>query len=232
MKVFGIIGNKKLREEIAPQLIKGLEDEGHTVGYIKRTDQISSNSVTKRAIVWGEQQSLFYYEGHQTVLDLLKLFDEDYVIVDNDEVSNIPKLLMYEEVALAGNTVHDITSMEESKKRNDLFFTGYQDTKISDIIEAVKEKVFDVLPDFDPDCCNKCGLSCRELNEAILKGIAKREDCQIDKDPVELNVGTDKLTMVPFVKNILKNSVEAVAKELDGYREDEDLHVKIKKCQV
>ena len=232
MKVFSIIGNKKLREHVARKIIRELENNGYTVGYIKKADQISSNSMTKKAVVWGERQSLYYHEGQQSLLDVLKLFDEDYVIVDNDEDSNVPKLLMYEAVALAGNTVSDITRMEESKKRDDLFFTGYKDTRMSDIMTAVKEKVFEVLPDFAPEVCDECGLSCREMNEAILKGVAKRSDCRIDKDPVELSVGQDKMTMVPFVKNILKNSVEAVARELDGYKEDEEINVKIRKNQV
>lgn len=230
MKVFSIVGSKKLREDIAPKIIKELESQGHTVGYIKKTDHISSNSITKKAIIWGEHQSLYYHEGEQTLHDLLIQFDEDYVIIDNDEKSNIPKLLMFEEVNIENTTdVADLGAMNNLKRREDIFFTAEADTEFSEIIEAVKEKVFEVLPDFEPDCCDLCGKSCRELNEAIIKGEALREDCKIDDEPIELRVGDEKLTMVPFVKNILRNSVEAVASELDGYKEDLDLEVRIKK---
>lgn len=230
MKVFSIIGNKKLREEVAPKIIKYLEDEGKTVGFIKRTEQISSNSQTKRAVIWGEKQSLFYHEGKSDLLDLLKLFDEEYVIVDNDEKSNVPKLLMYEETNLEDTQdVNDIGAMNNLKRRDDLFFTADKDTPLPEIIAAVKGKVFEVLPDMDPDCCDLCGKTCRELTKAILRDEALREDCTIDKDPVELMVGEEKLSMVPFVKNILKNSVEGVARELDGYRDNQELNVKIRK---
>lgn len=230
MKVFSIIGSKKLRETIVPKIVKELENQGHTVGYIKTTDHISSNSITKKAIIWGERQSLFYHEGAQTLQDLLKVFDEDYVVVDGDEKSNIPKLLMFEEVNIENTTdVTELGLMNNLKRREDLFFTAEGNTEFTDIMNAIKEKVFEVLPDFDPDCCDLCGKTCRELNEAIIKGEALRTDCKIDSDSVELLVGEDKLKMVPFVKNILKNSVEGVAKELDGYKDDENLEVIIRK---
>ena len=35
--------------------------------------------------------------------------------------------------------------------------------------------------------------------------------------------------MVPFVQNVLKNTVEAVAKELQGYTENGDIEICIKR---
>lgn len=230
MKVFSIIGNKKMREEIAPKIISALEESGNTVGFIKRTENISSNSQTKRAVIWGEHQSLFYHEASSSLLDLLKLFDEDYVVIDNDEKSNIPKLLMYEEVNLDNTSdVEELGAMNNLKRRNDVFFIAEKDTELTQIVESIKSKVFEILPDFDPDCCDDCGKSCRDLNNSIIKGEASRDDCTIGKEEVELLIGDDSLKMVPFVKSILKNTVDAVAKELDGYKEDTDIEVRIRK---
>lgn len=196
MKVFSIIGKQKMREDIAPKLIKALEEDGHTVGFIKKTDNISSNSQTKRAVIWGEQQSLFYHEEKQTLLDLLELFDEEYVVVDNDEKSNVQKLLMYEEEDIENtDNIDELGSMHIMKRRDDLFFTADSDTDFEEIIKAVKEKVVDLQP----------------LEE------------------VELFVGGDSLRMDRIIKTILKNNVEAVATEVDGYKEDKNLQIRINK---
>lgn len=230
MKVFSIIGNKKLREEIAPKIIQSLEDEGKTVGFIKRTDQISSNSQTKRAVIWGETQSLFYQEGRSTLHDLLKLFDEEYIIIDNDENSNVPKLLMFEETNIEDTQdVNDIGAMNNLKRREDLFFTADKDTALPDIISAIKGKVFEVLPDLESDSCDICGKSCRDLTISILKDEALREDCTVDREPVELIVGEEKLDLEPALKNILQHNVESVAQEIAGYRDSQDISLKIRK---
>ena len=185
-----------MREEVAPKIIKALEEEGHTVGFIKKTENISSNSHTKKAVIWGENQSLFYHEEKQTLLDLLELFDEEYVIVDNDEKSNVQKLLMYEEDDLenTGN-IDELGSMNILKRRDDLLFTADKDTDFDDIMKAIKEKVVDLQP----------------LEE------------------VELFVGGNSLRMDRVVKNILKNNVVSVAKEVDGYVDDADIEVRLNK---
>ena len=230
MKVLSIIGEKKMREEVAPKIIRSLEEDGYTVGFIKKTDNISSNSQTKRAVIWGEKQSLFYHEEKSNLLDLLELFNEDYVIVDNDEISNIPKLLMYQEPDLDNTAdINELGNMHNLKRREDVFFIAEKETDFDDIMDAVHEKVFKILPDFDPDCCDECGMSCRELNNEIIKGKATREDCTIGTEDVELYIGDEKLKIVPFVKNILRNSVDGIAKELDGYKEKATLDLIVRK---
>ncbi|MEL7646895.1 MAG: hypothetical protein AAGU76_02320 [Sedimentibacter sp.] len=46
---------------------------------------------------------------------------------------------------------------------------------------------------------------------------------------IVLKVNGKEISMVPFVQNILKNAVEAVAKELNGYTEDGDIEITIRR---
>ncbi len=41
------------------------------------------------------------------------------------------------------------------------------------LVDLIEEKVYDKLPDFPEECCDKCGYNCRQLGAMILKGQAK-----------------------------------------------------------
>ena len=102
-------------------------------------------------------------------------------------------------------------------------------TEIEKLVDLIEEKVFDRLPDMKDECCKKCGYTCRELSSMILKGRAERRDCALTENSVTLKINGQDIAMNPFVQNILKNAVEAIAKELDGYRESGDIEVCIKR---
>ena len=54
-------------------------------------------------------------------------------------------------------------------------------------------------------------------------------ECVLDDQKVILKVNGKEIKMVPFVQKILQNSVKAVVKELDGYTEDSEIEIVIKK---
>jgi len=87
---------------------------------------------------------------------------------------------------------------------------------VQSLVDLMERKVYDRLPDFPPDCCSACGLSCAELGPAILRGEKSRADCAANRG-VALTVGGKQIDMVPFVQKILKNAVLGVAGELEGY---------------
>jgi molybdopterin-guanine dinucleotide biosynthesis protein B len=49
------------------------------------------------------------------------------------------------------------------------------------------------------------------------------------ENSVTLKINGQEIAMNPFVQNILKNTVEAIAKELYGYTESGDIEVCIKR---
>ena len=61
----------------------------------------------------------------------------------------------------------------------------------------------------------------------ILKEEAKREECVISNSNISLYIDDKKIDMVPFVQNILYNSVIGVVKELDGYRKNGRIEIKV-----
>jgi hypothetical protein len=238
MKVFSIIGKQKLRENIAPQIIGALEDEGYSVGFIKKTDNISSNSRTKRAIIWGEHQYLFYHEHKSSLEDLLSLFDEDYVIVDNDEMSEVPKLLMYEEANLenTGN-VDELGLMNKLKRREDLFFTADMDTDFEEIKQAILDNIEEynlTTAEEEPEAFEESMIETEPMISTNVKSLLMDDDTKSYtigevEETIILQVGDEDVEMEAFAKAVLKNSVEGIAKELDGYDEESDIRVHIKK---
>ncbi len=85
------------------------------------------------------------------------------------------------------------------------------------IVNIIEEKTFELLPDYDENCCKACGHSCRELCALILKGKKRRQDCIISQSDIKLKINDKEINMVPFVQKILKNAILGVVSELDGY---------------
>lgn len=102
-------------------------------------------------------------------------------------------------------------------------------TDVEKLVDLIEEKVFYKLPDVKDECCMKCGYTCKELTSLILKGKAKRGDCPLAKQEVYLKINGKDITMVPFVQKILQNSVKAVVKELNGYTENGNIEICIKR---
>ena len=95
------------------------------------------------------------------------------------------------------------------------------------LTDLIEEKVYELLPDFAPECCGACGHSCRDLGAKILRGEAKRSDCAADRE-VELFIGGKRIAMVPFVQNVLRGTLLGVARELEGYAEGAEIEVRFR----
>jgi len=98
-------------------------------------------------------------------------------------------------------------------------------TDIRKLVDLIELKVYDVLPQFPPQCCDACGMSCETLGAAILQGKKRRADCVADRG-IELICGGRKIKMVPFVQALLKNAILGVASELDGYEKGQSIEIR------
>ena len=98
-------------------------------------------------------------------------------------------------------------------------------TDIETIVDIIEAKVFEVLPDFDAKCCMACGYDCYGFCTAVLRGELKRNDCVDSNKIVSLKIDGKYIPMVPFVQNILKNAVNGIVKELDGYSEKAKIEI-------
>lgn len=247
MKVFSVIGvTQSGKTTTIENIITELRKRKYTVGSVKEIhfeafaiDRPGSNTHRHKkagsqlVAARGYLETDILFDRQLSVNEILRFFDHDYVVLEGVADTVGPKIIT------AG------TTSEIDERLDGTFFAisgriagtmnEYRGLPVisavkenEKLVNLIEEKVFDMLPDFPPACCNACGYSCRELSERILAGLAERGDCVISRGDIELFIDGRKISMVPFVQKILYNSLEGVVKELDGYRRNGEIVVKFK----
>ncbi|MDK2866575.1 MAG: molybdopterin-guanine dinucleotide biosynthesis adapter protein [Clostridiales bacterium] len=246
MKVFAVVGyTKSGKTTTIEKIIAELRKRGYTVGSVKdihyeafhidsegtntdRHKKAGSQLVTAR----GLYETDILFQRPLDLYEIAKFYDTDYLILEGYRDGNVPMILTadcmkdlderYDGRAflVSGKIADSIDHYHSLKALSALEHTE----EICDIIETT---VFDLLPDFDVDCCSSCGMSCRELCTAIIRGDRKRTDCVIDDSIIELTIDGVKIPMVPFVQRILHNAVVGVVSELEGYQKGSAIKLSI-----
>lgn len=246
MKVFSVFGIKQSgKTTTIENIIRELRKRGYSVGSVKeinnhefamdkdgtntdRHKKAGAQLVTAR----GCSETDILFQAKLTIEDILKFYDHDFVVLEGVKDSNVPCILTAhtpEEIDEgANNMVFAVSGVVSNniKEHKGLPVINSND-EIGRLVDLIEEKVYDKLPDFSPNCCTSCGFNCRELGARILKGQAKRDDCVISKSGIKLYIDGKQISMVPFVQNILCNTVEGVVKELQGYRPGARIEIKI-----
>ncbi len=248
MKVFSVIGiSKSGKTTTIEKIIQELVQRNYSVGTVKeihyhdfkmdidgtntdRHKKAGSTLVTAR----GAYETDILFQKKLNINEILDFYSQDYVILEGVRDTCVPTIV----------AAHDIQGIDERMNETTFAISGVISSSISEykgipainalthiekLVDFIEENVFDRLPDMKDECCKKCGHTCRELSSLILKGEAKREDCVLDEPKVILKVNGKEITMVPFVQNILKNSVDAVVKELDSCSKNGVIELCIKK---
>lgn len=246
LSVFGYTGSGKTTT--IEGIIKELVSRNYTVGSIKEIhfeafciDKEGTNTHRHRiagsdlVTARGYHETDILYQEKLPISQILKQYSKyDYVVMEGVTDCNCPKILAArntEDIDMRmDDSVMAITGViTNGDYSNGLLpvINGVKDVKA--LVDLIEEKVFDLLPDFDPKCCSLCGKSCRELCADIIKGKASPADCIVNQeDDIMLSINGEKITMVPFVKRILKNAINGVVKELDGYKKGAELEIKIR----
>lgn len=248
MKVFSVIGiTDSGKTTTIENIIKELKKRNYTVGTVKQihfhdfkmdaertnTDRhrkAGSELVTAR----GEYETDILFQEKLNMNKLLNFYSQDYVILEGVRDTCAPKIITAhdeEEIELRiDETVFAISGRIADKINEYKGLPAISGVKeIEKLADLIEEMVFDRLPDMKDECCQKCGHTCKELCSLILKGKAERRSCVLNEQKVILKVNGKEIAMVPFVQKILQNSIEAVVKELDGYTENGDIEISIKK---
>lgn len=249
MRAFSVVGiTKSGKTTTIEQIIRELKKRSFSVGTIKdihyqnfTIDKEGTNTYRHMAAgselvaARGYNETDILYPAMLPIEDLLKLYVQDYVAMEGVSDYNVP-------IILCAHNLNDIKKHMESEYFGRVFaisgvlsnikqdcFEGIPIINaINDIFslaDIIQDKVFEILPDFSPQCCTKCGFGCRELCSRILKGISKRSDCRISKTKIILKVGGKKISMVPFVQNILTDSLIALIQNLKGYKKGEKIEI-------
>ena len=247
MKVLSIIGiSKSGKTTTIENIVKELVKRNYSVGTIKEinthnfkmdvegtnTDR-HKNAGSTLVCARGGNETDIMFQKKLSINDILDFYSHDFVVMEGVRDTCAPKIV----------AAHDIQGIEDRMDETTFAVTGIISGEINQykglpainsitdtesLVDLIEEKVFDRLPDMKDECCSKCGHSCKELCSLILRGEAHREDCVLDKQEVILKVNGKEIIMVPFVQKILKNSIQAVSKELKGYQEDSEIEIYFK----
>ena len=248
MKAFSVCGiSGSGKTTTIENIIRELKSRNYKVGSVKEIHfegfSIDPNptSNTRRhreagaelVCARGENETDLLYPEKLTMSAIFSFYDKDYDWLVLEGVDDIPVPTIV--------TAHALEDLE--KKWSDMSFCvsgrisesmeEYKEipsinsiTDIRKLVDLIELKVYDVLPQFPPQCCDACGMSCETLGSAILQGKKRRVDCVADKG-IELICGGRKIKMVPFVQALLKNAVLGVVSELEGYEKGQTIEIRL-----
>ncbi|OQB25047.1 MAG: Molybdopterin guanine dinucleotide synthesis protein B [Firmicutes bacterium ADurb.Bin182] len=246
ISVIGITGSGKTT--VCEVIIRGLRARGFSVGSVKeihfeqfkidsdpkantnRHREAGAELVTAR----GFYETDVLFRTKLPIDRILSFYDHDFVILEGVTDCNAPLIIaahspkeVDERLTSRAVAVSGVIANSGVRQVFDLpVFNALNEP--DKLVEFVKERAFEPLPSFDPDCCSACGCSCEELAARIIRNEAERSDCRLSAQDVELSIGGKKISMVPFVQKILKNSVLSVANELDGFKGGGEVTVKFR----
>lgn len=251
MKVFSVIGmTRSGKTTTIENIIRELKRRSFSVGSIKeihyenfaidtegtnthRHRQAGSELVTAR----GYEETDILYQEKLPVGDILRHYTQDYVIMEGVTDANVPLILCaHDEEDLKKHKDKDyfdrvfmISGVAANSGKGTLEGLPVMNSEedIAGMADIIIDKVFDILPDFSPECCSVCGFFCRELCARILKGQSERKDCRIEEAKVLLSVDGKKINMVPFVQDILTDIIKALAGNLRGYKKGKKIEITI-----
>ncbi len=247
MRVFAVVGvTRSGKTKTIEHIIRELRRRKYTVGSVKdihfeqfamdtpgtntdRHHRAGSQLVTARGL---EETDVLYKERLQ-IRDVLRHYHHDFVVLEGVEDPTIPRILTIGErgelpqepdgavFALSGRLAAELDEY------GGLPALSAPDSA-EELVDLIEAKTFPILPDIPVDCCGACGYDCATLTAMILRGEADRSLCPVVSSPgVRLVIGDEDIPMAPFVQAILRNAVEGVARELDGYRPHSKISVQL-----
>jgi len=248
MKVFSVVGiTQSGKTTVIEKVLEGLRKRRYSAGSVKEIhfedfaiDETGTNTyrhyqagaqlVTAR----GYQETDILFKERLEIKEILRFYDHDYVALEGVEDYIVPKII----------TAHSTEEIDAKLDETVFLISGqiasqleeYQGIPVlnaleesEEIVDLIENKVFQLLPNLAEECCGECGYNCRELTGKILRGELKRSACPIgQQNAVQLTINGQQIEMVPFVQDILKNSVQAVVQELDGFQENARIEVIIR----
>jgi len=246
MKVLSVVGfTQSGKTTTIEAIIRELKRRRYSVGSVKdihfeafQMDDEGTNSyrhkeagaqlVTARGL--NETNILLQY--HEDIYKILRFYDHDYVILEGVAEGNFPKLIAAkDEEGIEGKLDHKallitgkIADHIETYKGLPAM-SGLKD--IEGLVDFIEEKVPEMLPHFDKNCCGICGMSCEQMLVEIMNDRKAREDCLLNSKNIKLDIDGQSIDMVPFVQDILRNNVLAIVKELDGYKKDSKITIEL-----
>lgn len=248
MKAFGVIGYHHTgKTTVVTELIKSLKAKGYKVATIKDIHSEAYSADKESSNTWKHMQAgagmVFAIGLHDSSLifpnslalkEIIPLMQCDYLIIEGMKEAPIPKILcaentdqleeLYDDTvfAISGKIAEQVSDWQEPP----VFNIG---TDCDKLTQLVLDKVYDILPVSDSECCSRCGLSCYEMAAAILNGERKRSECKTD-NPNDITISIDGklLVIVPFVQNLLRDMIKGFVQNLKDVNPHGNITIEIK----
>ncbi len=244
MKVLSVVGlSGRGKTTVIENLIKELIKRKYSVGTVKeihyenfQIDTPGKNTFRHRmagadtVVARAENETDILYKGKINIYDILSHFTEDIVIMEGVRDAVAPQIAVCGEEEEPEITPLTVAISGKFSNKN---IDKYKDIPVVNCMDNIKELADTVenLPhlfyDFDKDCCGVCGYSCKGFLAEVLKGRQEISKCVLNNSLVELKINNREIPMAPFVRNILKNTVMGVVKELKGYKKNAKIEIKI-----
>ncbi len=248
MKALGIIGYHHTgKTSIVVALVKALTARGFRVATIKdihsekfRADIEGKNSAlhiaagSVQTFARGIYDSAMIYPKPLSLNEILPHIDADYLIIEGMKEAAVPKIVCAASATELDELIDDtcmgiagVISDDLQEYRGLKAFHHSRD--IDALCTLIVDKGFKILPMAEPDCCSRCGSDCYHMAGDIVQGRRNRKDCVLDSQAgISLEVGGRPITIVPFVQDILKDTILAVLKNLKDTDISKEIKIQIK----
>jgi molybdopterin-guanine dinucleotide biosynthesis adapter protein len=247
MKVFSVSGYHRTgKTTVVVELIKELKRRGYKVVSIKdiHTDKFSmekegSNSwkhwKASGDVVIARSQNETYQIWHRSLglNEMLDKLDADWVVVEGMRSEALPRIVCAENKQeleeLVDGSVFAISGKYSDEHSYYIDLPVFKAEKdIIELADRVEAKVFEVLPLAKGDCCNECGLSCKEMVAEILAGNKSRGACKTDRNRnVVIKFNGSDLKIVPYVQQTFIDVVIGYLQNLKGYKKGSKITIEI-----
>ncbi|MBW6513391.1 MAG: molybdopterin-guanine dinucleotide biosynthesis protein MobB [Candidatus Syntrophosphaera sp.] len=249
MKALGIIGYHHTgKTTLATQLISALSGQGFKVASIKDIHNENYHADSEGSNSWKHARAgatqVFARGLHDAALiltpapeltNMLALLQADWLVIEGLKSAAVPKIICADTTEQVDELIDDtvfalsgrISDQMDSYRGLPVFCLQ---RSAPQLLEAILQKSFAILPQSDPACCSACGRSCWQLAADIVQGRATRDDCVLDgQNSLVLEVGGKQATIVPFVQNLLRDCVLAFVDNLKGIDSRGDISIQIKR---
>lgn len=246
MKVFSVIGfSDSGKTTTIENIIRELRKRGYSVGSVKQIrnekfalDQEGKNTYRQKeagsqlVTARGTNETDIMFQGMLPVENILKSYDQDFVVMEGVRDCNSPKIVCARTAEEIDQNLDDTVFAISGIVSNNI--NEYKGIPVIDSVEntagmvdLIEKKVYDKLPDYKEGKCSACRYGCRDLGIMILKGKASRDNCVILKSKVKLYINGKPIRMVPFVQRVFLNMIKGFVSELRGYEPDSKIEIKI-----
>ncbi len=252
MRIITINGTHKTgKTTTVSAIIKELSKRGFTVGSIKEIhaesftlDTPGSNTYLHRhagatmVIARGLTETDILIPSAIDIERILDYFHHDWVICEGVEDANALKIVTgisrkdcldkWDDRVIAVSGVY--SNQHKGMLQQRPIFHPIED--IEALVDYLIKHVRKRLPSMDDACCQACNMTCRQL--LVHQFLYPDQDlqCVLADSDVTVMIDQKPITMVPFVRQIVKNNMLAILSELDGYTPHKPISIHINPHEI